>query len=138
MNEPKFLHNETQEFVVDENLAKIYPTISRTDLLKWLVSAPKKTYLRVNTSKNSAEELVGEIIEQSNINVKIHNKLSDSVIVASSDETIEEKPEISENIVIVGSGCAASVLRGAEIFTPGVLGQSQCGNLRIFLPHNFT
>ena len=125
MNEPKFLHDETQEFVIDENLAKVYPTISRTDLLKWLVSAPKKTYLRVNSTTTSVKELFSEIIDQSNINIEIHNKLSDSVIVASSEnKSNEDKTDLSENIVIVGSGCAASILRGAEIFAPGVLGAS--------------
>ena len=58
---PAFKHKETEEFVIDETLCKIYPNISRTDLWKWLVTPPKMTYLRVNTLKISRCELMKRI-----------------------------------------------------------------------------
>ena len=58
---PVFKHNETEDFIVDETLAKIYPNISRSELCNWLVSPPKMTFLRVNTLKITRSELIEKI-----------------------------------------------------------------------------
>ena len=58
---PMFKHNESEEFIVDDTLAKIYPNFSRSELCKWLVSPPKMTFLRVNTLKITRSDLIEKI-----------------------------------------------------------------------------
>ena len=54
------------------------------------------------------------------------HEILDNVIVIEDDKPkfLEEKDLNLNQVVIVGSACAASVLRGAEVYAPGILGAS--------------
>ena len=50
--------------------------------------------------------------------------------IQEDDQKSRQIEEVKENlpVVVVGSGCACAVLRGAEIFAPGIIGASSYMN----------
>ena len=59
--------------------------------------------------------------------VESHELLDDVIIISKTaekscqiDEAEKEKNDLP--IVVVGSGCACAVFRGADIFAPGIMG----------------
>ena len=129
MKEPIFAFNDTQKYIIDDNLAVIYDAQNKSELLNWLVTPPEKTYLRVNAEKTTRQDLIDEIksVCGKEVLVQCHELLDDVVVIttdaAAAGQNEQEDVQTEFNIV-VGSGCAASVLRGAEVFAPGVIGSS--------------
>ena len=129
MKQPIFTFNETQKYIIDDNLAVIYDAQNETELLNWLVTPPDKTYLRVNTDKTTRQELIEEIknVCGKEVLVQCYEFLDDVVVITTDDtagQNLNDDAIPTEFNIVVGSGCAASVLRGAEVFAPGVLGSS--------------
>jgi 16S rRNA C967 or C1407 C5-methylase (RsmB/RsmF family) len=133
MEEPLFIHEDTGQFIIEDNLAKVYPELTKKELLKWLATAPEATYLRVNTLKTSIQSLIDRILGESKIAGKIlmkpHDILDDVIVVTKVDSAgdctqLEDLTKSRDDVipVIVGSGCGTSVLRGADVFAPGVIG----------------
>ena len=93
------------------------------DIWKWLRTPPRNTVLRVNTSQMSREEAI-QILEGlvgENRPVLAHPTMPEVISIpgrwASSGASFSPCPRA----VIVGSGCGVAVLRGAEVFAPGIL-----------------
>ena len=127
MKEPIFAFNDTQKYIIDDNLAVIYDTQHKSELLNWLVTPPEKTYLRVNVEKTTRRDLIDEIksVCGEEVLVQCHELLDDVVVITTAAAGQNEQKDVqTEFNIVVGSGCAASVLRGAEVFAPGVIGSS--------------
>ena len=122
LQSPIFKHDETENFIIDENLSKIYPELSRENLSKWLVTPPNTTYLRVNTVKISRKELIEKIKEISEDLIEPQELLSDVIVIKKAEQNCEIEMDKNLQSIVVGSGCAAAVLRGAQIYAPGILG----------------
>ena len=108
MNEPKFVFDETRKFIIEENLDVIYN--KDVDVLKWLVTSPHKTYLRVNILKTTREDLVREITTLcgANIVVEPHEFLDDVIVISNNTKRESDRVKL-EHAVIVGSGCATGM-----------------------------
>ena len=158
---PIFKHDETEKFIIDDNLGQIYSDMTRNELCNWLVNPPNTTYLRVNTLKISRFELLEKIKCLTDDTVEPHDLLDDVIVVTKADQKSCQTDEVNDNfpisqiereiqnlqiqeddqksrqieevkndipIVVVGSGCACAVFRGAEIFAPGIIGASNYMN----------
>ncbi|KAK4875447.1 hypothetical protein RN001_011869 [Aquatica leii] len=97
--------------------------------LKWLCTWPKITSLRVNTTTHTVDDVIKLIEEEVRKitphdpppKIEVHSLFSDVVILHNQmTKYLNLNKEINE--VIVDVHCAASVLRGAHIFAPGVIG----------------
>ncbi|XP_046678944.1 tRNA (cytosine(72)-C(5))-methyltransferase NSUN6 [Homalodisca vitripennis] len=98
---------------------------------KWFSSAPKFTTIRVNTIITSTEKLTDiinySITEESDRrglkrpDVYQHAELPDCLVVAPWACTDAQLTK-HEREIIVDAACGAAVLRGANVFAPGVLG----------------
>ena len=93
------------------------------DIWRWLRTPPRNTVLRVNTSRISREEaiqilagLVGE-----NRPIIAHPTMPEVIYIPGSWGSSEASLSPCPRAVIVGSGCGIAVLRGAEVFAPGIL-----------------
>ena len=108
MNEPKFLFDETRKFIFEENLDVIYN--KDVDALKWLVTSPHKTYLRVNILKTTREDLIREITTlcAASIVIEPHEFLDDVIVISNNTKTESDRVKL-EHSVIVGSGCATGI-----------------------------
>ena len=108
---------------MEENLAQIYPNLSSSSLKKWLVTPPCATFLRTNNVPR--EELVKRIAKIcTSARVEAHETLPDVVTVVTKNEDSTTEELMASSSVVVGSGCATSVMRGAEIYAPGIMGAS--------------
>ena len=116
---PRFRYEETEVFI-QKQLEELYPD-QKEGLLQWLAKAPQQTYLRVNTVETSRKELIDEISNICTARVCAH-ELLENVIVIEDDHEVEQFVGGDLKKVVVGSACAASVLRGAEVYAPGILG----------------
>ncbi|XP_022907748.2 tRNA (cytosine(72)-C(5))-methyltransferase NSUN6 [Onthophagus taurus] len=100
-------------------------------LLKWLCSTPNITSLRVNTLTNDVEDVLNLIkayLNDNNIKVEIHPILKEVIIIHNIPiERLDLNKEKQE--VIIDVHCGASVLRGAHIFAPGVIGMQKGAQL---------
>lgn len=128
VSRPLFKHNDAEEYIIDDNLMKIYPEKSRLELLRWLVEPPETTYLRVNLVKVKREELIKKIenvTAGNDVKIEAHGILNDVIVITKNKNSkLGVEYEVEEKSIIVGSSCAAAVLRGAEIFAPGILAAS--------------
>ena len=90
---------------------------------------------RVNTLKCTREELVENLssfMSESNQNfiVKPHAEVTDAVVIVEDKVKGETATESSpQGYVVVGEMCGLAVMRGAQVFSPGlslniILGQS--------------
>ena len=94
------------------------------DIWKWLRTPPRNTVLRVNTSQISREEaiqILRGLVGEDRI-VEAHPTMAEVISIpgrwgCSSEVLFNPCPRS----VIVGSGCGVAVLRGAEVFAPGIL-----------------
>nr|XP_022907748.1 putative methyltransferase NSUN6 [Onthophagus taurus] len=100
-------------------------------LLKWLCSTPNITSLRVNTLTNDVEDVLNVIktyLNDNNIKVEIHPILKEVIIIHNIPiERLDLNKKKQE--VIIDVHCGASVLRGAHIFAPGVIGMQKGAQL---------
>ena len=79
---PMFIHRDTENYILD-SLTRIYARSTKTELLRWLVTPPERTYLRVNVTQTTREGLVAKIqeITSSAIVVEVHDLLEDVIVV---------------------------------------------------------
>ena len=59
LTKPRFKYEETEAFIVKE-LKEIYTEKTEEELFKWLVTAPKQTFLRVNANERK-DILIGQV-----------------------------------------------------------------------------
>merc|ERR1719234_1760227 len=98
--------------------------VTEDEAWKWLRSPPQDTVVRVNTIKSNAGKAVEEISEYlrergvDNARVTVHESMKDVIVIkgAGGQKIIPE-----EKVVIVGEMCGLAVLRGADVFSPGIL-----------------
>ena len=117
---------------------------------KWLATPPYATYLRIDTSKISRKKFIDFVEyklspgQKTHLSLNLHEVLEDVIEIMDNDQrkydlkmhpfrfiltsfslgdsSITCLDEDSQGLpVIVGSQCGASVLRGAEVFAPGVM-----------------
>lgn len=97
----------------------------------WFLSAPKYSTFRVNTSKFNSDEVVRTISQQiretqlnceDTISIKVHPLLPDCIIIGFYNNDSEIYNVECDAEVIVDIPCAQAVLRGADVFAPGILG----------------
>ena len=98
--------------------------VSDGEAWKWLRTPPRDTLVRVNTIKTTVNDAVNEISEHlrkirvSDISVTAHDTLKDVIVIHGTGEK-QVTPE--DKFVIVGEMCGLAVLRGADVFSPGIL-----------------
>ncbi|XP_022248504.1 putative methyltransferase NSUN6 isoform X2 [Limulus polyphemus] len=101
------------------------------DLELWLCQAPHFTTVRVNTLETTtlqAKEDLREILDKQissgertdKFTVDIHPHVPDLLIVSSASDNEAVHPWRRE--LIVGALCGVAVLRGADVYAPGVMG----------------
>ncbi|XP_076349190.1 tRNA (cytosine(72)-C(5))-methyltransferase NSUN6 isoform X2 [Tachypleus tridentatus] len=101
------------------------------DLELWLCQVPHITTVRVNTLHTTtlqAREALSEILEKQissgectdKFTVDIHPHIPDLLVVSSDSDNETVHPCRRE--VIVGALCGVAVLRGADVYAPGVMG----------------
>ena len=56
--------------------------------------------------------------------MKVHQHVQDALIIVP--EKFESNPQPLDKEIIVDSSCGTAVLRGADIFVPGVLAANSC------------
>ena len=121
---PKFKHEETRQFI-----RNCFKKKSETQIFQWLASSPKRTYLRVNTFSTDASSLLAKLREviPAGICVEVDKYLDDVIVIHDNNKLSDVKRNIEnsydENLakVVVNSACAASVLRGAPVYAPGII-----------------
>uniref|UniRef100_A0A1B6CGT1 Uncharacterized protein n=1 Tax=Clastoptera arizonana TaxID=38151 RepID=A0A1B6CGT1_9HEMI len=97
----------------------------------WFLEAPKFTTIRINTLAISPEE-VKQIIEtglreesekccQTSALIYTHPVLTDCLVIGPWHDQ-DVKNDFSNCEVIVDAACGAAVLRGADVFAPGIMG----------------
>jgi len=96
---------------------------SENEIWQWLRKPPQNTIVRVNTLKTNAPEeikvITDHIRQNGNSNsVYIHDDLEEVVVVHGTGHR-EIVPETK--VVVVGEMCGLAVLRGADVFSPGIL-----------------
>ena len=83
-------------------------------------------FSRVNTLKCTREELVENLssfMSESNQNfiVKPHAEVTDAVVIVEDKVKGEAATESSpQGYVVVGEMCGLAVMRGAQVFSPGL------------------
>ena len=94
------------------------------DAWKWLRTPPRNTVLRVNTSQMSREEALDILDGLVGENRAVAHPTMQEVISIPGrwgwDASLRTADPCSR-AVVVGSGCGVAVLRGAEVFAPGIL-----------------
>ncbi|KAK9503907.1 hypothetical protein O3M35_010369 [Rhynocoris fuscipes] len=104
------------------------------DNISWFSITPQFTTLRVNVLKYSPEEIAEKIrnnlSEEATKNgfttipeVFVHGTIKDCIIIGSWKKSVYHDLEINGEVIIDVS-CGNAVLRGADIFAPGVLALS--------------
>ena len=124
MSTPFFKDNETETFM--EVLFKdLYPDCSKSEVIEWLQRTPSNTTFRVALHKISREDFISkleDIVNQKpcpkDFKIVAHPILDDAVVVFKTNSAVVN-PEHLDQVVVVGSMCGASVLRGADVYAPG-------------------
>ncbi|XP_072029543.1 uncharacterized protein [Amphiura filiformis] len=122
---------------VNNHLKKCHLSTSKSssksleELLTILSRPPAYTVLRVNTlyyDRQEVKQQLQQVLSKQYENrkhsvptVEEHNELSDTLIIPSQNVDSNDVIPVSSE-VIVDSLCAVAVLRGADIFAPGVMG----------------
>ena len=121
-----FKDDETEAFMNDQFL-KIFPESSPEEIFEWLGSSPASTVLRICKEKITREafvEKLSSIIEEIRPNegykILSHDAVTDVVVVVV-DSTLQRNVEPVDQVAVVGSMCGAAVLRGADVYAPGLI-----------------
>lgn len=114
---------------VVKHLLKLYSNRNVESMLHHLSSAPKITTIRANTSLISShdacaklEDYLKSLQTDSKYIVSVHPLLKDILLVVNTSAQKELKHH--EKHVIVDTSCGAAILRGSDVFAPGVLAAS--------------
>ena len=81
---------------------------------------------RVNTLKATREEVISKLahhlesLGSAQFSVSAHTSVEDAIVIRGR-LTTEEELELSPNTVLVGEMCGLAVLRGADVFSPGIV-----------------
>ncbi|XP_050299786.1 tRNA (cytosine(72)-C(5))-methyltransferase NSUN6 [Anthonomus grandis grandis] len=102
--------------------------INVVQILEWLCTAPTITSYRVNTLKAQKEAVIELLQNKLNkmyganiVNCQSTEKLDNTVLIKHLE--VKHSSFVKyQNEIIVDTICAAAVLRGANIYAPGVLG----------------
>ncbi|XP_075238685.1 tRNA (cytosine(72)-C(5))-methyltransferase NSUN6-like isoform X4 [Lycorma delicatula] len=119
---------------------KLLMDVSLTDITKlahWYVSTPTYTTVRINTFKTTVEHVIEviklQLCKQSvdhGVNdipsVKQDSLLKDCIVIGCWDvnRKLLQPLNKKQNEVIIDIPCGVSVLRGANVFAPGVMAMS--------------
>ncbi|XP_066934831.1 tRNA (cytosine(72)-C(5))-methyltransferase NSUN6-like [Clytia hemisphaerica] len=106
-----------------EKLSNLYK-LKKDEVKKILSTPPQSAVIRVNINLiniNDAIEVCKSFLKNcdTHYSVKIHPQIKDALII--EPKNFENKPEPLQKEIIVDSSCGTAVLRGADIFVPGVL-----------------
>ena len=110
--------------VVLEELRRQGDVGEDTKVWKWLRTPPRNTVLRVNTSQMTRTEAIQILEGLVGQNQAIAHPTMHEVISIPGKwgwEHFERTFSRHPRAVVVGSGCGVAVLRGAEVFAPGIL-----------------
>lgn len=96
-------------------------------LQRWLCRAPVDTTVRVNTLRSTvrnAEQLLQQHLDKVKLDawtVSGHPELPDALVIRSNADapTPSLRPALKE--VVVDAACGVAVLRGANVYAPGIL-----------------
>ncbi len=124
MEAPFFKDSEMDVFMEDL-FKKIYPDCSKEEVIKWIRGSPSNTVLRVSLdqcSRDSFTENLNQLIDHKfnleDYRIEPHPVLNDTVLVVKATDDLVE-PVAGDQVVVVGSMCGASILRGADVYAPG-------------------
>lgn len=121
------LHHET-EINESENIPEINADILET--IEWLCTCPKTTSLRFNPAKITPEVVNQKLKEYFDDQfddteeeyvcrqMYLHKEIKDTFIIDKNEKDIIPRPTKE---IIVDSDCGSAVLRGANVYVPGVL-----------------
>ena len=83
----------------------------------------------MNTLKATREEVISKVVQQletletgEHFTVSAHRSVEDAVVIRGRLTTQEEPLEVRPDTVLVGEMCGLAVLRGADVFSPGIVG----------------
>jgi len=115
---------DTVARVMLEGLRSQSEVVAEEDAWKWLRTPPRNTVLRVNTSQMSREEALDILDGLVGDNRAVaHPTMQDVISIPGrwgwDGSHLTTHP--CSRAVVVGSGCGVAVLRGAEVFAPGIL-----------------
>ncbi|XP_051155145.1 tRNA (cytosine(72)-C(5))-methyltransferase NSUN6 isoform X2 [Leptopilina boulardi] len=103
-------------------------------LKKWLISAPKNIVYRVNTILSDSKQITNCIENELHCQnktkghcrklptIKLFEKIPELIVVNCWNDEINLNLEIQSKEIIVDVKCGEAVIRGADIFAPGVIG----------------
>jgi len=127
MNIQSALDAVFKDFEVSERFLSFlrkYGCLTDEEAWKWLRTPPRNTIVRVNTLKTTTKEALMEILEHlrgkgdTHTLVTAHDILEEVIVIHGTGEK-QVSPEVK--IVIVGEMCGLAVLRGADVFSPGIV-----------------
>ena len=80
---------------------------------------------RVNTLKATREEVISKLVQhldtlETKFRVSAHSSVKDAVVIRGR-QTGKEELELGPKTVLVGEMCGLAVLRGADVFSPGIV-----------------
>ena len=106
-------------FIHHEDISKFIQDID----FKWLLHAPSISVFRsVNIDSAHLLKVFNEQLPDFNVN--IHKTFNSVVCVKHHNEIEELQNESYQHLVVIDYMCAAAVLRGADVFAPGILGMT--------------
>ena len=83
----------------------------------------------MNTLKATREEVISKVVQHletletgDHFTVSAHRSVEDAVVIRGRPTTQEEPLEVRPDTVLVGEMCGLAVLRGADVFSPGIVG----------------
>lgn len=118
-----FISNIIKSFLFSSFFLQVKPD-DINQYLKWLCAAPRTTTIRMNTLKGRLDEIQQHIVN--NGKQTMAKPLFSDFAAIPHVLLIENKcdapaPECDRKEIIVDCVCGAAVLRGAHIYSPGVL-----------------
>jgi len=124
-----------KDYLNGEETSYTHSQSNFSNLLTYLGTPPSVSCVRVNTLVTNREELSRELKSHfselgTNFFVQPHSIVKDAVMIFSpNSENIVPVPSLE---VIVDISCGAAVMRGADVFAPGVRGARsfmKCGDV---------
>jgi len=118
---------------VIEALLNIYTTSNEQHLLRVLSTSPSTSVVRVNPTHedfNNAQHILQKHLDETprgaTFRVSPHHLLNDVMIVSTNEKSPSVDLTRNEKDVIVDTNCGSALLRGADVFAPGVLAAHPC------------
>lgn len=122
----KFFKDDETEAFMNELFLKIFPEYSQDKIFEWLGSSPSSTVFRICLEKITREafidrlsSVIEDIRPNSGYQILTHDNVND-VVVVTVDLKAASVVEPVDKVAVVGSMCGAAVLRGADVYAPGL------------------